>query len=168
MMNIISKFKEIKNLSARRENVIFFILISIIFSLDRISKIKILENFSDRKYFVNNYINFDLIWNTGVGFGLLSANSYLIYNLITLIVGIVIMVLFYVSYISKYTDKLILSVIIGAALGNFYDRLSYNAVPDFIDLHFNNFHWFTFNVADIFITIGIIAFIMKDFFLKTN
>ena len=65
---------------------------------------------------------------------------------------------------SKTSEKIIFSIIIGGAIGNLYDRLTYNAVPDFIDLHYNNFHWFTFNVADIFITIGILIFMIKSFF----
>ena len=87
-------------------------------------------------------------------------------NLITLLIGLVILSLFYFLVLSEIIDNLIYSVIIGGALGNFYDRLVYNAVPDFIDLHYKNFHWFTFNVADIFITIGILIFMMKGFFIR--
>ena len=84
----------------------------------------------------------------------------------SLIIGSVIIILIYVGLMSEKFDKLIYSIIIGGALGNFYDRLSYKAVPDFIDLHYNNFHWFTFNVADIFITLGILAFILRSFCIK--
>ena len=115
---------------------------------------------------MNDFINFDLIWNIGIGFGFLSTDSFLIYNLITLLIGFVILILFYFLVLSEKLDKLIYSVIIGGALGNFYDRLAYNAVPDFIDLHYENFHWFTFNVADIFITIGILVFILRSIFVK--
>ena len=134
--------------------------------LDRISKIEIINNFSENTYYINDFINFDLIWNTGIGFGLLSSDTSLIYNIVTVLVGLVILILFYVTNISENKDKFIFSIIIGGAIGNFYDRLSINAVPDFIDLHYNNFHWFTFNVADIFISLGIIAFLMKGFFIK--
>ena len=129
-------------------------------------KQNILKNFSDEVYFVNDYINLDLIWNTGIGFGLLSSNSELLYNLVTILVGSVILILVNILIMSENFDKIIFSIIIGGAFGNFYDRLVYNAVPDFIDVHYNNFHWFTFNLADIFITIGIIAFLMKGFFVK--
>ena len=112
------------------------------------------------------YINLDLVWNIGIGFGLLSSNSSLLYNLMSLIIGSVIIILIYVGLMSEKLDKLIYSIIIGGALGNFYDRLSYKAVPDFIDIHYSNFHWFTFNVADIFISIGIIVFIIKSFYKK--
>ena len=139
-----------------------------IFSLDRFSKIEILSNFSDNTFFVNNYINLDLIWNTGIGFGLLSSDSSIIYNVVTTIIFFVILLLFYLAAVSRKLDNMIFSVIIGGAIGNLYDRLSYNAVPDFIDLHYRNLHWFTFNLADIFITFGIIVFFAKDFFVKSK
>ena len=137
-----------------------------IFFLDRYTKLLILDNFSENSYYLNDYINLDLIWNIGIGFGFLSTDSYLAYNLITLLIGLVILSLFYFLVLSEIIDNLIYSVIIGGALGNFYDRLVYNAVPDFIDLHYKNFHWFTFNVADIFITIGILIFILRSVFVK--
>ena len=142
-------------------------MISIIFFLDRYAKLFILNNFTEDTYYLNNYINLDLVWNIGIGFGLLSSNSSLLYNLMSLIIGSVIIILIYVGLMSEKFDKLIYSIIIGGALGNFYDRLSYKAVPDFIDIHYNNFHWFTFNIADIFITIGILFFIINNY-LKKN
>ena len=115
---------------------------------------------------MTDFLNVDLIWNIGIGFGLFSSESPLFYNMVTLLIGSVILILIYILIISENLDKLIYSIIIGGACGNFYDRLIYRAVPDFIDLHYNNFHWFTFNVADIFISIGITAFIIKGFFVK--
>ena len=157
---------EIKNKIATKNNLYCLIVILIIFFLDRYTKLLILDNFSENTYYYNDYINLDLIWNIGIGFGFLSTDSFLIYNLITLLIGLVILSLFYFLVLSEIIDKLIYSVIIGGALGNFYDRLVYNAVPDFIDIHYKNFHWFTFNVADIFITIGILIFILRSFFVK--
>jgi signal peptidase II len=157
---------EIKNKIATKNNLYCLIVILIIFFLDRYTKLLILNNFSENTYYLNDYINLDLIWNIGIGFGFLSTDSYLAYNLITLLIGLVILSLFYFLVLSEIIDNLIYSVIIGGALGNFYDRLVYNAVPDFIDLHYKNFHWFTFNVADIFITIGILIFILRSFFVK--
>ena len=157
--------ENIKNL-IKKENVYYLIFTLIIFSLDRYSKKIIIDNYSDNKHFINDFINFDLIWNTGIGFGILSTNSDLFYNLITLAILIVIFVLIYFISISSRADKVIYSIIIGGALGNFFDRLIYKAVPDFIDLHYNNFHWFTFNIADIFITIGILIFIFKEMFYR--
>ena len=167
-MNLIKEIDEKKNLFLRIQNIYSLLLISFIFSLDRFSKIKILSNFSDNTFFVNNYINLDLIWNTGIGFGLLSSDSSIIYNVVTTIIFFVILLLFYLAAVSRKLDNMIFSVIIGGAIGNLYDRLSYNAVPDFIDLHYRNLHWFTFNLADIFITFGIIVFFAKDFFVKSK
>ena len=158
--------KEIKNKIVTKNNIYCSIVILIIFFLDRYTKLLILDNFSENTYYLNDYINLDLIWNIGIGFGFLSTDSYIAYNLITLLIGLVILSLFYFLVLSEIIDKLIYSVIIGGALGNFYDRLVYNAVPDFIDIHYKNFHWFTFNVADIFITIGILIFILRSFFVK--
>ena len=138
----------------------------LIFFLDRISKFKIINNFNESAYFVNNYINIDLIWNIGIGFGLFSTNSSLLYNLVTLLIGVVIIILIYVFMKSDNIEKFSYAIIIGGASGNFYDRMIYKAVPDYIDIHYNNFHWFTFNVADIFITIGILIFIIKDYLKK--
>ncbi len=160
--------KKIKNNIFKKENLYFLIIIFVIFLLDRYSKIEIIKNFNDKNTYVNDFFNISLIWNTGIGFGLLSFDSNLIYNLISLIIGFVIMTIIYIAVKSEIEEKIFFSIIIGGALGNFYDRVIYKAVPDFIDLHYNNFHWFTFNVADIFITIGIFAYIMKGFFIKEN
>jgi len=165
-MNLINKLNEEKRLLFKKKNIYYVFLITLIFILDRYTKNKILNEFNDNTYYINEFINFDLIWNTGIGFGLLSFDSQLVYNLISILIGVVILIIFHAAIISDNFDKLIYSIIIGGALGNFYDRLILNAVPDFIDVHYNNFHWFTFNIADIFVTLGIIAFIMKGFFVK--
>ena len=144
-----------------------FLIKENLFSLDRVSKLTIINNYNETPYYINDYINLDLIWNIGIGFGLLSTDSSLYYSLITILIGLVIIFLIYFLVLSETIDKIIYSMIIGGALGNFYDRLIYKAVPDFLDLHYNNFHWFIFNVADIFITIGIFIFIIKSFVVKT-
>lgn len=149
------------SLLLRRENVYSCIIILIIFLLDRFSKIEIVSNYSQNTFFINNFLNLELIWNTGIGFGLLSYESNAAYNLISLLIGGVIVTLTYITLTAEKSDKIIYSIIIGGALGNFYDRLVYKAVPDFIDMHYNNIHWFTFNIADIFITIGVIIFFIK-------
>ena len=165
-MNLIKKINEKKFLLLKKENIYSILLITLIFTLDRLSKAEIINDINSKSIYVNKFINFDLIWNTGVGFGLLSSESFLIYSLVSILIGTVILILLGVCLMSKSLDKFIFSVIIGGAIGNFYDRLFYNAVPDFIDIHYNNFHWFTFNVADIFITLGIITFVFKGFFEK--
>ena len=149
-----------------KKNILMFSLIIFIFLIDRYSKNFILSNLNENLIYINDFINFDLIWNTGVGFGLLSSNSNLIYNTISVIVGIVVIALILISLRSDTFDKTAFSLIIGGALGNFYDRIFFKAVPDFIDLHYGSFHWFTFNIADIFITIGVICLITKGFFVK--
>ena len=165
-MNFLKNFREYNYNLLIKQNIFFFILSSIIFFLDRLSKIQIINNPDETPYYVNDYINFDLIWNIGIGFGLLSTSSYLFYNFVTTLIGVVIIILIYILTTSSKTDKFVYSIIVGGALGNFYDRIVYKAVPDFIDLHYDNFHWFTFNVADIFITIGILIFILRSFFVK--
>ena len=165
-MNLLSNLKEKNKDFLKKENFYFLFLSITIFIFDRFTKQEIINNFNKSIYYINDYINFDLIWNIGIGFGFLSTDSSIFYNLVTFTVGIVIVFLLYISVQSENIDKFIYSIIIGGALGNFFDRIVYKAVPDFIDLHYNNFHWFTFNVADIFITIGILAFVIRSFFVK--
>ena len=160
--------KEIKNKVIKKENFYFLVIILLIFSIDRYSKIEIIKNYSNQAFYLNSFINFDLIWNTGIGFGILSSTSSLIYNFISfLIFGVIILLGYYYFQSDKY-EKFIFSIIIGGAMGNFYDRFFFSAVPDFIDFHIGNFHWFTFNLADVFITFGIIAFFIKGFFIKNS
>ena len=162
--------KDNKNIlvnSLQKNNFICLAIIIVIFLFDRISKIKIINHQLDNnRIFINDIINFELVWNTGIGFGLLSSNSNLIYNTITIIIFLVLIFISYLILNSKFIDKVFFSLILGGAIGNFYDRIVFLAVPDFIDLHYENFHWFTFNIADIFISIGIILLIIKDMFLN--
>ena len=151
----------------QKKNLFIFAIIVFTFFLDRVSKIKILNlQINNETIFVNDYLNLNLVWNTGIGFGLLSSDSTIFYNIITLIIGFVIFFLAIWITKSNTTEKFFLSLILGGALGNIYDRIIYFAVPDFIDFHYKTFHWFTFNIADIFITIGILLIIFKDLFLK--
>jgi len=144
------------------------LIIIIIFALDRVSKISVINQQikSNKSIFVNDYLNFDLVWNTGIGFGLLSQNANFYYHTISLLIFLVIIFLGYLISKSNIIDKTLYSIILGGALGNFYDRLIYFAVPDFIDIHINTFHWFTFNIADIFITLGVIFLIIRDLILN--
>ena len=146
-------------------------LILAIFLVDRISKIYIiriseLENKVD--IYLTEYLNFYLIWNKGIAFGLFSFNESFIYNSIT---GIIIMISIIISIMihkNKGFKKISLIFILGGALGNIFDRIYYSAVPDFIDFHFNDFHWFVFNVADIFVTLGIICLIFDEIFVNNK
>jgi signal peptidase II len=167
-MKILTKINTKLNI-VEKKNIISLLTIIIIFIIDRISKIKIIENLSeDGAVYINGNINFDLVWNTGIGFGLLSFNSSLIYNLITTLIGCVLIFLVYLIIKSKFIDMILFSIVLGGAIGNFYDRLVYFAVPDFIDIHLARFHWFTFNIADIFITLGVILLIIKDILFKND
>ncbi len=151
------------------KNLVCYLLSITMFLFDRVSKVKIINHENiENSIFINDYLNFELIWNTGIGFGFLSTDSNLIYNTITTIIGIVIFFLIYLITKVKIYDKILLSLVLGGALGNCYDRFTYFAVPDFIDIHYGNFHWFTFNIADIFITLGIVIFIFKDLLTKNE
>ena len=162
------EFENFKNLLFRKQNFFFFLIMVLVFLIDRLTKNIILTKFNENSYFLNNYLNIDLIWNIGIGFGFLSTESTLLYSIVTTLIGLIIIVLIYIFCISEKTDKLIYSIIISGAAGNLSDRIIYKAVPDFIDLHYNNFHWFTFNFADIFITVGIIIFILRGLVLKNR
>ena len=165
-MIAINNLSRLNKLIFKKSNLYVLLLITLIFTFDRLTKNLIINNFIEKTLYLNDFINLDLIWN--IGFGLLSYDSLLIYNLITVLIGVVLIILIYIVIISHNLDKLIFSIIIGGALGNFYDRIIYNAVPDFIDLHYKTFHWFTFNVADIFITFGVLAKIFKEFLVKNK
>ena len=147
-----------------KTNLVSLIIILTLFIADRITKNLIINNqeFLSRSVYINDFLNFELVWNTGIGFGLFSLEANLLYHLITLLIFTIIMMLIYLIYLNRINNKFFFSMIIGGGLGNIYDRLIYHAVPDFIDLHFNQYHWFTFNLADIFITVGIIVILMRD------
>ena len=154
---------------ALKDKLICVLLVTLVFLLDRISKIKIINHQLDNdRVYINDFINLELVWNTGIGFGLLSSNSSLIYNSITALIGIILIIIVFMIIKSNLFEKILYSAILGGALGNFYDRIVYFAVPDFIDIHYQRFHWFTFNIADIFITIGILLLIIKELFLKNE
>jgi len=146
----------------------FFInssFILLIFLLDRISKTYVI--YLDKKLlgseiFSSKYLNISLIWNEGIAFGLLSFNHENLYNLLTILIAVIILAICFMIYKSSGIKKYFLIFILGGALGNIYDRIFFNAVPDFIDFHINGFHWFIFNVADIFISLGVIFMIFFE------
>ena len=146
----------------------FFInlsLVLLIFLLDRFSKIYVIyldKKFLGSEIFSSKFLNITLIWNEGIAFGLLSFDRMYFYNILTLIIGIIILVLIIMARNSNGLKRYSLSVIIGGAIGNLLDRIVFSAVPDFIDFHIGNFHWFIFNVSDIFITLGIISLIIIE------
>ena len=145
--------------------IISTLLVFSIFLLDRLSKIYVI--FLDNKFFgseifSSKFLNISLILNEGIAFGLLSFNEKIFYNLLTFIILVIILIIFLMALKSYGLKKYSLLMILGGALGNVYDRIFYGAVPDFIDFHIGNFHWFIFNVADIFITLGVIFMIIIE------
>ena len=153
----------IKNLGKNFFINLFTILL--IFLLDRISKIYVIhqdKNFPGSEIFSSKFLNISLIWNEGIAFGLFSFDDTKLYNILTLLILIIILVIVFMINKSVGLKKLALLMILGGALGNFFDRIIYKAVPDFIDFHIGNFHWFIFNVSDIFITIGVILMIIIE------
>ncbi len=150
-----------------KENYLFITLISILFLIDRIVKIQAINILENTNFlFINEYLNLSLVFNTGVGFGLFSLNAGIYYNILTIFILIIILVLIFFMFKSKTHEKFFFSFIIGGAIGNLYDRIIYKAVPDFIDFHIKEFHWFTFNMADIFISLGIISMIVNELIFK--
>ena len=145
-----------------------FVIILAVFTLDRFSKIFVIDlvQSNQGEIFIYDFLNLTLNWNTGIAFGLLSFKANLLYHSISALILLIIVYLIYLMVISDNVGKIIISLIIGGAFGNLYDRLNYYAVPDFIDFHVGNFHWFTFNVADIFISIGIIMMLFKEIIFK--
>ena len=155
----------------KKQFILNFIIIFFVFFLDRISKIYILnlaENQEIIDITINPFLNIILVWNSGIGFGLLQFDENIIYNLITVLIVIVNIIIIYLIFNSEKLHKILFSMILGGSLGNLYDRIYYNSVPDFIDLNYNGYHWFVFNVADIFISLGIIALIFLELFIKTK
>ena len=159
-----------KDLIANRmskKKIIDLIFVIFIFSIDRLSKllvIKSAEANGEVNFSVTSFLNFNLIWNEGIAFGFFSVSSQNLYNLLTLIIFIVILLVFYFLLKSTGFEKYALIFIFSGALGNIYDRLISKAVPDFLDFHVGNFHWFIFNVADIFITLGVFFMIIIEIF----
>jgi len=150
---------------------ISFSIVFLIYFLDRLSKIYVIEldkNNLGSDIFNSAYLNIVLIWNKGIAFGLLSFSESYFYNIISLIIAIIIIVLVIMSLKNQGLKRYSLLMIVGGALGNLHDRIFFNAVPDFIDFHIGNFHWFIFNVSDIFITSGVIIMIVLELFDNKN
>ncbi len=152
-----------------KKYLLYFFILSIIFFLDRISKIYILqiaEQTGKVDIYFNSFVNFILVWNRGIGFGLFSLEEATLYNFITLIIILINIFIAYLVFVSKGLKAYFLLIILGGSLGNLFDRIYYSAVPDFIDINYNGFHWFVFNIADIFITIGIVCLIFDEIILN--
>jgi len=145
-----------------KKHLLNFSIIFLIFIFDRISKLFIInsaETFGEYGVSVTSFLNLTLIWNEGIAFGLFSFDEKIYYNLLTIFIILITVIIIWLMLKSNGFEKFSFIMIIGGSLGNIFDRIFYSAVPDFIDIHINNFHWFIFNVADIFITSGIICLI---------
>ena len=145
------------------------IIIISIFILDRVTKLYVIyldKINSGSEIYLSKYLNIYLIWNEGIAFGLFSFDEKNLYNYLTIFILIIVVFILFWIIKSKGIQKYALSMISGGALGNLFDRIFYQAVPDFIDLHINNFHWFIFNIADIFITSGVFLMILSEFIVK--
>ena len=150
---------------------ISFSIVTLIYFLDRVTKIYVIQldkNNLGSDIFNSAYLNIVLIWNKGIAFGLLSFNESHLYNILSLIISIIVVILVIMSLKSHGFKRYSILMIVGGALGNLHDRIFFNAVPDFIDFHVGNFHWFIFNVSDIFITLGVISMIVLELFDNKN
>ena len=143
----------------------YLILVLILFAIDRVTKIYILnivDNVGVVNISINKFINLILVWNSGIGFGLIPTESRIIYNFISLVIILINILLIYFCISADKVRSIFFLIIIGGSLGNLFDRIYYSAVPDFIDFHYKDFHWFIFNFADIFISIGVFCLIFVE------
>ena len=150
-----------------KKKIIIFYIAALIFTLDRLSKYFILKLSNSVEEFnipVTSFLNFNLVWNNGIAFGLFSFNEQFYYNIITLVIIIITLIILFFAIKSAGVERIGFSMIFGGSLGNIFDRLYYSAVVDFIDFHINNIHWFIFNIADIFISLGVIILITIEIF----
>tara|TARA_B100001939_G_scaffold44608_1_gene34413 strand:- start:331 stop:819 length:489 start_codon:yes stop_codon:yes gene_type:complete len=152
----------------KKRVIVFSLIILSICFFDQITKKLIIEYFDKDNsiIFLTGFLNFDLIWNDGIAFGLLGFDNPSSYNLVTFIIGLVILIVFYFIIISENHMSYFYSMVAGGALGNFIDRIRFSAVPDFIDFHIGDYHWFVFNIADIFISLGVFCLIIAEIFYK--
>lgn len=152
-----------------KKNFWSFFLILGVFIVDRLSKIliiNIVKKNEEAKIFESSYLNLNLIWNDGIAFGLFSFDQKIYYNSLTIIIILITLIILWMITKTKSLEKLGFIMIFGGSLGNIFDRIYYSSVPDFIDIHINNFHWFIFNAADIFISLGVILLIILEIIKK--
>ena len=152
-----------------KKSLLYSIFVLILFCIDRLSKIyviKLAEKSDITEVYLTSFLNSYLVWNTGIAFGLFSLSSELIYNLFTTLIVLINLIIIYLITITKDYRKYFFLLVLGGSFGNLFDRLYYGSVPDFIDFHIGNFHWFIFNIADIFITVGIICLILAELLYK--
>ena len=156
---------------SKKKYLIYIFVILLIFLLDRLTKLYVI-NLAESLSYVNitltSFLNIILVWNSGIGFGLFQFDKQMAYNIVTTLILVINFIIVYMFFVSDNINKIFISMILGGSFGNLYDRFYFSAVPDFIDLNYNGYHWFVFNVADIFITIGIFTLIFIEIFKKKN
>ena len=156
---------------SKKKYLIYIFVILLIFLLDRLTKLYVI-NLAESLSYVNitltSFLNIILVWNSGIGFGLFQFDKQMAYNIVTTLILVINFIIVYMFFVSDNINKIFISMILGGSFGNLYDRFYFSAVPDFIDLNYNGYHWFVFNVADIFITLGIFALIFSEIFKKKN
>ena len=145
------------------------LIVIILFCIDRFSKIyviELLEKTNVSEIYLTSFLNSYLVWNTGIAFGLFSFSNEFTYNLFTILIVLINLIIIYLVVVTKDFRRYFFLLILGGSFGNLFDRLYYRSVPDFIDFHIGNFHWFIFNIADIFITVGVICLILAEVLYK--
>ncbi len=138
------------------------LIAALVFAADQLSKYWILRviNLDEREPIqITPFMDLAMAWNTGVSYGLLSTHMQGL--LVALSVAISIMLLFWLSKVTKPLAAASYGMLIGGALGNALDRLIHGAVADFVLLHWGSFNWYIFNVADIAIVAGV-ALLLYD------
>ncbi len=154
-----------------KKNIFYLFFVLSMFLIDRLSKFWVIKNFDlneNLEIVIFPFLSIHLIWNEGIAFGLLSFGENNLYNFLTLIIAFLIIIIFWLMIKANGIEKYGFMMILGGSIGNILDRLIYSAVPDFIDIHYKSFHWFIFNLADIFITIGVFLLILTEMFLKNK
>tara|TARA_B100000963_G_C22575791_1_gene648351 strand:- start:409 stop:882 length:474 start_codon:yes stop_codon:yes gene_type:complete len=154
-----------------KKNFWAFFFVASLFSVDRLTKLAMInnvENFGKTNISITSFLDLNLIWNDGIAFGLFSFEKKIYYNVLTVIIILITLIILWMAIKSEKFEKLAFLTVLGGSLGNIFDRLYYHSVPDFIDFHIGNFHWFIFNVADIFISLGIFLLIYLEIFFKSK
>ena len=150
-------------------NLVNFSFVVSIFLIDRFSKLVMINSSTidgSSNVLINDFLSFNLVWNDGIAFGLFSFDQKIYYNFLTAIILLITLIILWMILKTKGLEKIAFMMILGGSTGNIFDRLYYSSVPDFIDIHYGNFHWFIFNVADIFITLGVLLLITLEIFTK--
>jgi len=152
-------------------NLVNFSFVVSIFLIDRFSKLVMINSSTtdgSSNVSINDFLSFNLVWNDGIAFGLFSFDQKIYYNFLTVIIILITLIILWMILKTKGLEKIAFMMILGGSMGNIFDRLYYSSVPDFIDIHYGNFHWFIFNVADIFISIGVLLLIILEIFIKNK